>query len=277
MKFKNVKTQSINVAGTDFFYRKLGENNSGIPIIFLNHLSATMDNCDPRIMDGLATQNQIICFDNRGVGSTKGTTPQIISEMARDTIAFIRALGFERVDLFGFSLGGFIAQEILLREPQLVRKAILAGTGPAGGIGIKNMKSVVFKDVFRGIATFRSELFYLFFIQNENGKQAAREFLSRLKERNKNRDKKIKLTSLGNQLQAIRAWGLQEPQDLSVIKQPVLVVNGDSDKMVPSSNTTELRNRIPNSEIIIYKDAGHGGIFQYHEGFVKSALKFLKQ
>jgi len=98
-----------------------------------------------------------------------------------------------------------------------------------------------------------------------------------LKERNENRDKKIKLTSLGNQLQAIREWGLQKPQDLSVIKQPVLVVNGDSDKMVPSSNTTELRNRIPNSEIIIYKDAGHGGIFQYSGEFVRSALKFLER
>lgn len=128
MHFKNVKTQSISVKGVDFFYRKLGETNSGIPIIFLNHLSATMDNCDPRIMDGLATQHQIICFDNRGVGSTRGNTPQTISEMAKDATTFIKALGFEKVDIFGFSLGGFIAQEILLKEPQLVRKAILAGT-----------------------------------------------------------------------------------------------------------------------------------------------------
>jgi pimeloyl-ACP methyl ester carboxylesterase len=277
MNFKNVKTQSINVAGTDFFYRKLGENNSGIPIIFLNHLSATMDNCDPRIMDGLATQHQIICFDNRGVGSTKGTPPITISEMAKDAITFIKALGYAKVVLFGFSLGGFVAQEILLQEPQLVHKAILAGTGPAGGVGIKNMKAVVFKDVFKGIATFRSELFYLFFIQNETGKQAARQFLNRLKERNENRDEKLKLSSLGKQLQAIRSWGLQEPQDLSVIKQPVLVVNGDNDKMVPTSNTYDLKKRIPNSEIIIYKDAGHGGIFQHHEEFVKSALKFLGQ
>jgi len=162
MSFKNIKTQFINVGGTEFSYRKLGEYNSDIPIIFLNHLSATMDNCDPRIMDGLATQHQIVCFDNRGVGSTRGTTPQTISEMARDAIAFIKALGFEKVDIFGFSLGGFIAQEILLKEPQLVRKAILAGTGPAGGVGIKNMRAVVFKDVFKGFATFRSELFYLF-------------------------------------------------------------------------------------------------------------------
>lgn len=277
MNFKNVKTKSIKVEGTEYFYRQLGENNSGIPIIFLNHLSATMDNCDPRIMDGLATSHQIICFDNLGIGATKGTPPITILEMAKDTITFIKALGYAKVDLFGFSLGGFVAQEILLQEPQLVHKAILAGTGPAGGIGIKNMKAVVFKDVFKGIATFRSELFYLFFIQNENGKQAARQFLNRLQERNENRDKKLKLSSLGKQLQAIRSWGLQATQDLSVIKHPVLVVNGDNDKMVPSSNTKDLKNRIPNSEIIIYKDAGHGSIFQYHEEFVKSALKFLGQ
>src|SRR5215212_1170571 len=104
MNFKNVRTESINVGGTYFFYRKLGENNSGIPIIFLNHLSATMDECDPRIMDGLASSHQIICFDNRGVGSTKGTTPQTVAEMTKDAIAFVKALGYEKVDLFGFSL-----------------------------------------------------------------------------------------------------------------------------------------------------------------------------
>src|SRR5207253_5472179 len=111
-------------------------------IIFLNHLSATMDDCDPVIMDGLASSHEIICFDNRGVGATKGTTPQTVQEMATDAIAFIKALGYEKVDLFGFSLGGFISQEILLREPQLVRKAILAGTGPAGGEGISRIPNI---------------------------------------------------------------------------------------------------------------------------------------
>ena len=145
--FQNVKTQFINVGGTEFFYRKLGENNSGIPIIFLNHLSATMDECDPRIMDGLATQHQVICFDNRGVGATKGTTPQTVLEMTKDTIAFIKALGYEKVDLIGFSLGGFISQEILIQEPQLVRRAILAGTGPAGGEGINKISAITYKDI----------------------------------------------------------------------------------------------------------------------------------
>jgi pimeloyl-ACP methyl ester carboxylesterase len=274
--FQNVKTQTVNVGGTDFYYRKLGENNPGIPIIFLNHLSATMDECDPRIMDGLASSHQIICFDNRGVGATKGTTPQTVSEMATDAIAFVKALGYQQVDLFGFSLGGFISQEILLREPQLVRKAILAGTGPAGGEGIRKIKSVTYNDILKAYLTFRDPKFYLFFNRNVNGRKVAKEYLSRLKERKENRDEKLKLKHLQHQLNAIKAWGLQAPQDLSVIEQPVLVVNGVDDKMVPSSNSTALKNHIPNSEIILYKDAGHGGIFQYHEEFVRSALKFLE-
>jgi pimeloyl-ACP methyl ester carboxylesterase len=273
--YQYVQTESVNVAGTDFYYRKLGENNSGVPVIFLNHLAATMDNCDPRIMDGIASQHQIISFDNRGVGATKGKTPKTIAEMATDARAFIHALGYEKVDLVGFSLGGFISQEILLQEPQLVRKAIITGTGPAGGEGIKTVTKITYKDILRGLFSFKDAKTYLFFNRNANGKKAAKEFLSRLNERKQNRDKKMKIGNFQRQLKAIHAWGLQAPQDLSVIKQPVLVANGDNDRMVPSSNTYDLSKRISNSEIIVYKDAGHGGIFQYHEEFVKSALVFL--
>lgn len=273
--FQNVKTQTINVGGTNFYYRKLGENNSGVPLIFLNHLAATMDNCDPRIMDGIASQHQIISFDNRGVGATKGKTPKTIAEMAKDARAFIHALGYDKVDLVGFSLGGFISQEILLQEPQLVRKAIITGTGPAGGVGIKKVTRITYLDIMRGLFSFKDAKTYLFFNRNENGKRSAKEFLSRLKERKDNRDKKMKIGNFQRQLKAIHARGLQSPQDLSVIKQPVLVANGDNDRMVPSSNTYDLSKRISNSEIIVYKDAGHGGIFQYHEEFVKSALAFL--
>ena len=273
--FQSIKTQTINVGGTNFYYRKLGENNAGVPIIFLNHLAATMDNCDPRIMDGIASQHQVIAFDNRGVGATKGKTPKTIAEMATDARAFIHALGYEKVDLIGFSLGGFISQEILLQEPQLVRKAIITGTGPAGGEGIKNVTRITYLDILRGLFSFKDAKTYLFFNRNENGKRSAKEFLSRLIERKENRDEKMKIGNFHRQLKAIHAWGVQAPQDLSVIKQPILVANGDNDRMVPSSNTYDLSKRLSNSEIIVYKDAGHGGIFQYHEEFVKSALAFL--
>jgi pimeloyl-ACP methyl ester carboxylesterase len=276
MTFQNVKTDTILVNGTKFYYRKLGESND-VPIIFLNHLGATLDNCDPRVMDGIATKHQIIAFDNRGVGATEGTTPVTIVEMAKDAISLIRALGFEKVDIIGFSMGAFIAQEILLQEPQLVRRAVLTGTGPAGGEGIKNVTKITYLDIFRGLLTFRDPKFYLFFNTNKNGKKSAKEFLARIKERTKNRDKKIRIKSFSNQLKAIHSWGLQKPQDLSVIKQPVLIANGDNDRMVPSSNTYDSAKRISNSELIVYKDAGHGGIFQNNQEFVKSALDFLER
>lgn len=275
ISFRNVKTQTVHVEGIDFHYRKLGQNNSGVPVVFLNHLAATMDNCDPEIMDGIALRHQIICFDNRGVGATKGKTPQTVAEMAKDARAFIHALGYEKVDLMGFSLGGFIAQEILLQEPQLVRKAILTGTGPAGGPGIKKVTRITYLDIMRGLFSFKDAKTYLFFNRNENGKKSAKAYLRRLKERREDRDKKMGIGNFQRQLKAIHAWGEQVPQDLSVIKQPVLVANGDNDRMVPSGNTIDLAKRIPNSELIIYKDAGHGGIFQYHKDFVKSVLAFL--
>jgi pimeloyl-ACP methyl ester carboxylesterase len=272
---QDVQTETVDVAGTKFVYRKLGEK-AGVPVIFLNHLGATLDNCDPRIVDGIAAKHQVLAFDNRGVGASEGSTPDSIAAMARDAVAFIRALGFEKVDLIGFSLGGFIVQEILLTEPQLVRKAILAGTGPAGGTGIDKVTSITFIDMFKGFLTFRDPKYYLFFTRTPNGSNSARQFLNRLKERKENRDKPIKIKSFLTQLKAIHAWGLQKPADLSAIKQPVLVANGESDRMVPSSNSVDLARRLPNSELILYRDAGHGGIFQYHEEFVKKALEFLE-
>jgi len=151
----------------------------------------------------------------------------------------------------------------------------LGGTGPAGGTGIENVTKITVIDILRGYLTFRDPKFYLFFAMNKNGKKSAWEFLARLKERTENLDKKMSLKSLERQLKAIHAWGLQSPQDLSVIKQPVLIVNGDNDRMVPSSHSEDLAKRLSNSELVIYKNSGHGGIFQYHEDFVRKALEFL--
>lgn len=273
--YQDTPNQTIDVGEMKFVYRKLGPN-TGVPVIFLNHLGATLDNCDPRVMDGIAAKHQIIAFDNRGIGATNGTTPATIAEMAKDAISFIKAIGHQEVDIVGFSMGAFIAQEILLQEPRLVRKVVMTGTGPAGGEGIENVTKITYIDMLRGYLTFKDPKYYLFFNQNKIGKNAANEFLGRLQERTENRDKKIKIKSFNNQLTAIHAWGLQPPQDLSVIKQPALIANGDNDRMVPSSNTHDLAKRIPNSELVIYKDAGHGGLFQYHEEFVKKVLEFLK-
>ena len=217
----------------------------------------------------------MITFDNRGVGASGGTTPDTIDAMARDAIAFIRAMGFEQVDLLGFSMGGMVAQVIVQLEPQLVRKMILAGTGPAGGVGIDKVTKITYVDMLKGYLTFKDPKQYLFFTTTANGRRESGEFIKRLKERTKERDKPISIGAFRSQLKAIHAWGVQQPSDLSTIQQLVFVANGDHDRMVPTSNTFDLAKRLPNSEIKIYPDAGHGGIFQFHNEFVAQALAFL--
>ena len=273
--YATVPTQFIEANGIKFAYRSYGKEGD-MPVVYFNHLTANLDNCDPRIMDAIAAQRHIISFDYRGVGATTGKQGTSIPDMAKDAIAFIHALGYKQVDIVAFSMGGFVTQELLLVEPQLVRKIILAGTGPRGGKGVSDVVGLTYKDIFKGIFTFRDPKFYLFFTQNKVGKAAARDFLKRLKERTENRDKKVKLSVLKKQLKAIADWGHDTPADLSVFKHPVLVVNGDNDRMVPTPNSYDLAKRFPNAEpVIIYPNSGHGGVFQYHAEFLKQALPFL--
>jgi pimeloyl-ACP methyl ester carboxylesterase len=272
--WKSAPTQTIDAGGVEFAYRQLGPN-TGVPVVFLTHLAAVLDNWDPRVVDGIAAEHRVITFDNRGVGASSGSTPTTIEEMASDAVTFIRALGFDQVDLFGFSMGGMIAQVIAQEEPQLVRKMIIAGTGPAGGEGIDKVTRISYLDTARGLLTHQDPKQYLFFTRTPNGRRAGQEFLARLKERTIDRDEAISVRSFRAQLKAIHRWGQQTPADLASIHQPVLVMNGESDKMVPSKNTVDLDRRLPNSQIVLYPDAGHGGVFQFHEDFVKRALEFL--
>jgi pimeloyl-ACP methyl ester carboxylesterase len=267
-------TENINVGGVEFAYRQLGPD-TGVPVVFLTHLAAVLDNWDPRVVDGIAATHRVITFDNRGVGATSGTTPTTIQEMASDAVSFIRALGLDQVDLFGFSMGGMIAQVIAQQEPQLVRKLILAGTGPAGGEGIDKVTRITYLDTARGLLTRQDPKQFLFFTRTPNGRRAGKEFLARLQERTSDRDKAISVGSFRAQLKAIHRWGRQQPADLASIQQPVLAMNGESDRMVPSNNTVDLDRRLPNSQLVLYHDAGHGGVFQFHQDFVKRALAFL--
>jgi pimeloyl-ACP methyl ester carboxylesterase len=271
---RDASTRTVSAGGVDFVYRELGPK-TGVPVIFLTHLAAVLDNWDPRVVDGIAARQRVITFDNRGVGASSGSTPNTIAAMAADAIAFIRALGFEQVDLLGFSMGGMIAQVIAADEPQLVRKIILAGTGPAGGEGIERVTRLSHLDTLRGLVTLQDPKQFLFFTRTANGRRAGKEFLARLKERTDDRDKRISLRSYGSQLKAIHRWGKDQPADLSVIHQPGLVANGESDRMVPTTNSVDLARRLPNSQLVIYPDAGHGGIFQFHQEFVATALEFL--
>ena len=272
--YRDAPTKGVAVAGTRFVYRELGLP-TGVPVIFVNHLTGNLDNWDPRVVDGIAARHRVITFDNRGVGATGGTTPDSVEAMARDTVAFIRALGFDQVDLLGFSLGGFVSQLIAQQVPTLVRKIILAGTGPAGGEGIVNVTKRTYLDMLQALVTLKDPKELLFFTRTANGKSEARAFVKRLKERTADRDRAITLRAFRRQLKAIHAWGLEAPSDIARIQQPVLVVNGDDDRMVPTSNSYDLARRLPNATLRIYPDAGHGGIFQFHERFVREALEFL--
>ncbi|MBK9328781.1 MAG: alpha/beta hydrolase [Sphingobacteriales bacterium] len=273
--YATVPTKFVDANGIKFAYRSYGKEGD-IPVIYFNHLTANLDNCDPRIMDAIAVHRQIISFDYRGVGATTGEQGIRLADMAKDAIAFIHALGYKQVDIVAFSMGGFITQELLLVEPTLVRKIILTGTGPRGGKGVSDVVGLTYIDILKGLLTFRDPKFYLFFTQNKIGKQAAKDFLNRLKERSENRDTKIKLSVLKKQLKAIETWGHDAPADLSVFKHPVLVANGDVDRMVPTPLSYDLAKRFPNAEpVIIYPNSGHGGIFQFHEEFLKKAIPFL--
>src|SRR5215207_10529712 len=188
--YKDAPTEMVDVGGAKFAYRQLGAD-TGVPVIFLNHSGAVLDNWDPRVVDGIAARHRVITFDNRGVSASDGSTPDSVAAMARDATTLIRALGFDQVDLVGFSLGGFITQVIAQQEPRLVRKVVLAGTGPAGGEGLDKVTSVTIRDMIKGALTFKDPKYYLFFTRTANGRTVARQFLERLKERTDNRDRSI--------------------------------------------------------------------------------------
>ncbi len=274
--WKYTPTRVIKAGGVEFAYRELGPRG-GVPLVFLHHLTAVLDDWDPRVIDGIAARRHVITFDNRGVGASSGSVPHTIDEMAADAVAFIRGLGHDQVDLLGFSLGGGVAQVIALEHPDLVRRAILAGTGPAGGGGIDEITKIAVMAYVKAALTLRDPRHFLFFPRTPRGKLAATDYMARIKERTEDRDKRISPMAMRAQLKAIRAAGVQAPHDLGRIRQPVLVANGDNDVMVASAHSADLARRLPDAKLVIYPDSGHGGVFQYHQQFVPEVLEFLER
>jgi pimeloyl-ACP methyl ester carboxylesterase len=272
---RTAPTRTINVGGTAFAYREFGPQ-TGVPLVFLHHFTAVLDDWDPRVIDGISAKRHVITFDNRGIGATGGKVPHTIAAMAADAVAFIRALGHEQVDIIGFSLGGGVAQEIALTHPELVRRLILTGTGVRGGGGLTKMPLIVGGAYTKAALTRLDPRHFLFFNRNPAGKRAATDYIARLQERTTDRDKPISHQARIAQLLAIREAGLGKPHDLSRITQPTFVANGDNDVMVASSQSSVLAERIPNAQLTIYPDSGHGGIFQYHHEFVPAVLEFLE-
>ena len=272
--YRDAPARTVSAGGVTYAYRELGPKG-GVPVVFLVHLAANLDNWDPRIIDPIAQQHHVIAFDNRGVGASTGVVPGTVEAMADDAVAFIRALGFDKVDIFSFSLGGMIAQALVVKHPELVRRLVLTGTGPAGGKDIDKVAGTTFYDIARATLTRRDPKEFLFFNRNATGRPAAKAFVDRLQERTADRDAPIRPTAFLTQLKAIKRWGRSTPADLSTITQPTLIANGDNDRMVPSVLSADLHRRIAGSELLIYPDSGHGGIFEFHGEFVPVALAFL--
>ncbi|WP_151483869.1 alpha/beta fold hydrolase [Streptomyces albicerus] len=272
--YAKAPARTVSAGGVTYAYRELGPKG-GIPVVFFVHLAATLDNWDPRIIDPIAKGCHVIAFDNRGVGASTGQVPDSVEAMADDAYTFIKALGFDKIDIFSFSLGGMVAQALVVKHPELVRKLVLTGTGPKGGKDMDKVARITYWDILRATLTRSDPKEFLFFNRNATGKPAARAFVNRLKERTVDRDADIKTKAFQTQLKAIKKWGRSAPDDLSSITQPTLIANGDNDRMVPSVLSEDLHRRIKDSEVIIYPDSGHGGIFQYHQEFAPVAVEFL--
>lgn len=269
-------TGRITVGSESLVYRDLG-TGSGTPVVLLTHLGATLDEWDPAVVDALARRHRVIAVGLPGVGGSTGTVAPTIQGMVDAAAGFVAAMGLTEVDLVGFSLGGFIAQQVALDHPGLVRRLVLTGTGPAGGGGINRPTGAayIYGDMLRGALARTDAKEFLFFNRDEVGKRAAQEYLARISARVMDRDEPIALPAFRTQIEAIKAWGRAEPHDLSRISAPTLIANGDNDKMVPSTLSEDLHRRIPGSTLHIYPDSGHGGVFQHADAFTAALLEHL--
>jgi pimeloyl-ACP methyl ester carboxylesterase len=276
LRYRDAPTRTIAAGDALFAYRELGPR-AGVPLIVLTHLGANLDSWDPRVVDRLAEDRHLIALGYRGVGQSTGRARDSIEDMAADTVAVIRALGYDRVDVFGLSMGGMVAQGIAAQAPDLIDRLVLAASGPAGGPGLLDMGRVTLATALRAVLSFRDPKTLLFFTRTPLGKGAAREYLAQLKERKAGRDKAVTPGVYRAQLAAVHRWGRQEPADLSHVPGPVLIVHGDSDRMVPIANAAALAQQLPTATVTVYPDSGHAVAFQNHRAFAAAAREFLRR
>ena len=270
-------TLFVDVDGTRFAYRRFG-NPIGTPIVLLQHFMGNLDNYDPAITDALATGREVILTDNTGVGLSTGAAPETVAGMARDAATLIDALGLEQVDLFGFSMGGFVAQQIAVDRPDLVRRLILVGTGPRGGDGMGQLAPDVaplFGKVYEP-----QDLMWLpiFFSPSDASQAAGRSFLERIRARAEDRDVPVSEATIAAHLAAAHEWGAAAPGSfdyLNGISRPTLVVNGSGDIVVSTVNSYILQQNLPNAELILFPDSNHGSHFQFTEQFNRYATDFV--
>ena len=275
----NLTAPNLSVAaanGIKYAYRRFGRTG-GTPVLFLHHFRANLDNWDPALVDDIAAEHDVILLDHAGVGGSTGETPRSVAAMATDAIAFVEALELTSVDLFGFSLGGMVAQELVLRRPYLVRRLVLASAAPEGGRGIHAFAKDVADAAFRDVPA-ADDLLYLFFSPSEESQRKGGEFLTRIFTRSEGRDANTSLATRDAQIEALSAWGVPDTtrlNRLAGITQPTLVANGDHDRLLPIPNSYLLAGHIPNARLAIYPDAGHAFLFQHPHEFAAETVRFL--
>ena len=272
-------TQYVETKGIRFAYRRLGKSSS-VPLVLNMHFTGTMDHWDPAVTDGLAHDREVILFDNAGISSSSGEVPNSIEEMAANAAAFIWAIGLTQVDVLGFSLGGFVAQELALAQPELVRRLILLGTGPRSGEGMASLTPEA-KRIFGARYDEPDHLWLkVFFSPSEVSQTAGRAYLKRFRLRVDDREPDVSDKVAPAQVEALTKWGAprENPFEyLRAIAQPTLVVNGDKDVIIYSVNSWILQQHLPNAQLILYPDANHGSQYQYPERFVQHASLFLSE
>ena len=269
-------TQFITAGETKYAYRVLGQN-TGIPLIMVASLGSSMDEWDPAVTNGLAQQYKVIIFDIQGIGTSSGKTPDNIPDIAKGVVSFINALGYTKVNLLGFSMGSFISEQIVLTNPALVNKVILTGTGPKGSEGLSNLPNLLKQT--QGLSPEQTFL-VSHFTQSSASQAAGKLSFERIIKRTESRDAAVTNESAYAGLTAVLTWAQPNPDalnELKNIKQPVLIVQGESDLLVPVVNAVRMSESIPGAKLIVYKDAGHGSLYQYHDEFVKATADFLSK
>src|SRR3984957_10875741 len=262
--------------GVTYAYRRFG-GASDVPLLMLQHFRGNIDSWDPAFIDALAAEREVILVDYAGVSSSTGLPAHTVAETARQVIAFADAIGLTRTDLLGFSLGGFVAQDVALTRPALVRRLVLAGTGPKGAPGAHGWRQDI-ANAARADNPGGEDLLYIFFAHTETSQAKGVEFLGRFLQRTEDRDTASSLAVRDAQYDAVLDWGIPNHgalQRLTGIEAPTLIIQGDNDLMIPTRLSHLMAGLIPDARLRIYPEVAHGSLFQYPRQAAADVNAFL--